>query len=289
MRKVGSTTDTADANGEYTNGNVAQGIPPTIINAEMLNTFQRELIGVVEGAGMTLDPADDNQVAKAINKKVGSGRLLNIKTFTSSGTYTPTSGTRYVVVEAVGGGGGGGGCSDTSADNAAVSGGGGSGSYVRTKIDNATIGDSAEITIGIGGAGGVGGSVGTTGGDTKFGSLVIATGGRGGTTSTSSSSFAFIAVGGASGANPSAGNIISSRGSRGGSGLFFNSSTGAVGGDGAPSQFGGSGIGSGSSGTTGSDGSGFGSGGGGNARQSSSASVNGYAGAPGVIVIYEYS
>ncbi len=29
MRKVGSTTDTADANGEYTNGNVANGVSPT--------------------------------------------------------------------------------------------------------------------------------------------------------------------------------------------------------------------------------------------------------------------
>jgi hypothetical protein len=66
MRKVGSTTDTADANGEYTNGNVANGISPTIINAEMLNTFQRELIGVVEGSGMKLNPEDDNQVFKAI-------------------------------------------------------------------------------------------------------------------------------------------------------------------------------------------------------------------------------
>lgn len=72
MRKVGSTTDTADANGEYTNGNVAQGIPPTIINAEMLNTFQRELIGVVEGAGLALEPTDDNQVFKAIKSFLGS-------------------------------------------------------------------------------------------------------------------------------------------------------------------------------------------------------------------------
>ena len=68
MRKVGSTTDTADANGEYTNGNVANGISPTIINAEMLNTFQRELIGVVEGSGMELNPEDDNQVFKAIKR-----------------------------------------------------------------------------------------------------------------------------------------------------------------------------------------------------------------------------
>jgi hypothetical protein len=37
----------------------------------------------------------------------GSGLLLNIQYFTSSGTYTPTSGTTFVVVEVVGGGGGG--------------------------------------------------------------------------------------------------------------------------------------------------------------------------------------
>nr|WP_228740570.1 hypothetical protein [Klebsiella pneumoniae] len=68
MRKVGSTTDTADANGEYTNGNVANGISPTIINAEMLNTFQRELVNVVEGSGLTLDSGDDGQVFKSIGE-----------------------------------------------------------------------------------------------------------------------------------------------------------------------------------------------------------------------------
>lgn len=103
MRKVGSTTDTADANGEYTNGNVANGISPTIINAEMMNTFQRELVNVVEGAGLELDPDDDSQVHKAI----GGGRLLSIVTFTKSGTYTPTKGTKRVRVKVWGAGGGG--------------------------------------------------------------------------------------------------------------------------------------------------------------------------------------
>lgn len=70
MQKVGNTTDTADANGEYTNGNVAQGIPPTIINAEMLNTFQRELVNTVEGAGIDLDAGDFGQLLKAIKKIV---------------------------------------------------------------------------------------------------------------------------------------------------------------------------------------------------------------------------
>lgn len=109
MRKVGSTTDTADANGEYTNGNVAQGIPPTIINAEMLNTFQRELVNVVEGAGISLDPSNDSQVLEAVRKLLSTGRLLNVKTFTTSGTYTPTPGTKSIIVEGVGGGGGAGG------------------------------------------------------------------------------------------------------------------------------------------------------------------------------------
>lgn len=72
MQKVGNTTDTADSNGEYTNGNVAQGIPPTIINAEMLNTFQRELINVVEGSGQVLNPMDNRQLFKAINKLVSN-------------------------------------------------------------------------------------------------------------------------------------------------------------------------------------------------------------------------
>ncbi|WP_435316978.1 gp53-like domain-containing protein [Klebsiella variicola] len=79
MRKVGSTTDTADSNGEYTNGNVANGISPTIINAEMLNTFQRELVNAVEGASITLDENDDAQLYKAIVKtiKQQSQALLN--------------------------------------------------------------------------------------------------------------------------------------------------------------------------------------------------------------------
>ncbi|CAI1698096.1 Uncharacterised protein [Serratia fonticola] len=70
MQKVGNTTDTADANGEWTNGNVAQGIPPTIINATILNTWQRELVNVVEGSGLALEPSNDTQVLTAIKNTV---------------------------------------------------------------------------------------------------------------------------------------------------------------------------------------------------------------------------
>ncbi|QNO00917.1 tail protein [Serratia phage vB_SspM_BZS1] len=78
MQKVGNTTDTADSNGEYTNGNVAQGIPPTIINAEMLNTFQREMVNVVEGSGITLDPSDNGQLLKGIKKTIKDEMIASL-------------------------------------------------------------------------------------------------------------------------------------------------------------------------------------------------------------------
>ncbi|HBM8381710.1 TPA: phage tail protein [Escherichia coli] len=168
MRKVGSTTDTADANGEYTNGNVANGIPPTIINAEMMNTFQRELVNVVEGAGLELDPDDDSQVLKAI----GGGRLLNIVTFTKSGTYTPTKGTKKIKVTITGGGASGG----KSAGSSTYARSGGAGG-TRIAFINVPAGNTT-ITIGAGGESCSGaGDIGNAGGDSKFGNLITAFGG----------------------------------------------------------------------------------------------------------------
>ncbi|CAI1643699.1 gp53-like domain-containing protein [Serratia proteamaculans] len=66
MQKVGSTTDTADVNGEWTNGNVAQGVPPTIINADILNTYQRELVNIVRESGMALDSNNDSQAIESL-------------------------------------------------------------------------------------------------------------------------------------------------------------------------------------------------------------------------------
>ena len=168
MRKVGSTTDTADANGEYTNGNVANGISPTIINAEMMNTFQRELVNVVEGAGLELDPDDDSQVLKAI----GGGRLLNIVTFTKSGTYTPTKGTNKIKVTITGGGASGG----KSAGSSTYARSGGAGG-TRIAFINVPAGNTT-ITIGAGGESCSGaGDIGNAGGDSKFGNSITAFGG----------------------------------------------------------------------------------------------------------------
>lgn len=169
-----------------------------------------------------------------------------------------------------------------------VSGGGASGSYFRGKYNIASVSPSVAITIGAGGLGG-NGAAGGSGGDTKFGSLATAPGGLGGTSTTRTASSAFFAVGGNPGEDPTGNNLIATKGSRGGAGMYLNSSSVSVGGDGASSQLGGGGIGSGNSGTTGTGGSGFGAGGGGNARQPSSSAINGYPGASGVIIISEYA
>ncbi len=87
----------------------------------------------------------------------GGGALTVVRqVFTSSGTYTPSSGMKYCIVRAVGGGGNG----HTNG------GGGGAGGYVEKLISAAAIGASKTVTIGGGG-----------GGTTSLGSIVSATGG----------------------------------------------------------------------------------------------------------------
>ncbi|MGC6386583.1 gp53-like domain-containing protein [Ewingella sp. S1.OA.A_B6] len=79
MQKIGNITQTADANGEWTNGNVAAGTAPTILDAAWLNTIQRELINILTVAGIAIDPEKDNQVMTALGgyflkiAKVGNG------------------------------------------------------------------------------------------------------------------------------------------------------------------------------------------------------------------------
>jgi len=112
----------------------------------------------------------------------GASTALQVatQTFTSSGTYTPTSGMAYCVIELVGGGGGGGGVAATTS-NSGAGGGGGAGSYAWLMATAATIGASKAVTIGAGGAGGsAGANAGSAGGDTSVGVLCIGKGGSGG-------------------------------------------------------------------------------------------------------------
>ncbi|RDG78224.1 hypothetical protein DWA41_16365, partial [Klebsiella pneumoniae] len=104
-----------------------------------------------------------------------SGRLLNVQTFLSSGTYTPTPGAKSVVVEMVGGGGGSDAAPATGAGQVSIVSGGGAGSYAKGRFSiNFT---SISIVVGAGGQGGTAASpVGSVGGSSSFGALMVAPG-----------------------------------------------------------------------------------------------------------------
>ncbi|HAX6709607.1 TPA: phage tail protein [Escherichia coli] len=104
------------------------------------------------------------------------GCLVNTRVFTSSGTYTPTPGTKRIRVTITGGGGGGGGCKAASSNETFFGAGGGAGGTI---ISTMTLTENSyPVVIGAGGGGGVGASVGYKGGDSSFSSL-IAPGGEG--------------------------------------------------------------------------------------------------------------
>ena len=104
------------------------------------------------------------------------------KQFVFSGTYIPTTGMKYCIVEQWGGGGAGGGAAATGANEYAAGGGGGGGNYSRSVFSASSIGASRSITIGAGGTnGGAGNTNGGNGGQTSLASLQTANGGLGGT------------------------------------------------------------------------------------------------------------
>ena len=216
---------------------------------------------------------------KSAISTASTGRLLNVRTFTSSGTYTPTAGTKFVVVEVQGGGGGSGGVPATGPSSVAASGAGGAGAYAKAYITSGFSGVS--VTVGAGGAAGTsGGGDGGTGGTSSFGSLVSCPGGTGGvSTGSVAVSFPTSRGGSTETAAPTGGNIISSKGKGGAGSTVVNGTVGNLG-TGAASPF--------SAGGTGGDGE-NGSGAGGWINKVSQPARAGYAGGKGLVVVWEYA
>lgn len=187
----------------FTRGNPQTGTPATDLDDDYFDMLQEELCSVVEASGASLEKERHDQLLTALRALLlsrknpfgdiksdgtvktalenlglgdGSGRLIQCQVFKSSGTYTPTKGTRFIIVEIVGGGGAGGGCQVGYPNNAACGGGGMSGEYVKARVDNPTV---TTVTIGYGGTG-ASASVGAPGGATSFGNTIIAKGGLGG-------------------------------------------------------------------------------------------------------------
>lgn len=105
--------------------------------------------------------------------------LRQVTVITGNQTYTVPTSVVALWVEAVGGGGAGGGTPATNAagnGQSAAGGGGGGGAYAAAWL--ASLSASYTVTIGAGGVA-VSGAGGGNGGNTSFGSVVIAEGGQG--------------------------------------------------------------------------------------------------------------
>ena len=184
-----------------------------------------------------------------------SGRLIGIRIISTTGTYTPTTGTQSVVVEVQGGGGAGAGAPGTSASTTSIGSGGNEGSYARGRFTSGFSG--LAITIGAGGTA-VNSGGGGAGGATSFGGLMSSPGGGGGLTA--GPSVPPYAIQGSSANSAPTGGFLNITGSAGG---VATSAVGASsGGYGAPSRFGQGGTISAQN-ANGVTASGFGSGGGG--------------------------
>ena len=224
-----------------------------------------------------LDKASTQAVIQYLGLSDASGyvgRWLNTRVFTSSGTYTPTPGTKRIRVTITGGGGGGGGCKAISNNETFFGAGGGAGGTIISIMTPTQ--NSYPVTIGAGGAGGVSATNGTSGGNSVFASLIApggAGGGKSGVTNTN----------GGNGGVPSTGDIRIT-GGNGGDGQSGNI---GVSGEGGTSHWGGGGRAGAGGGVSGKA---YGSGGGGAYDAGySGTSMTGGKGAAGICIIEEFA
>lgn len=236
-----------------------------------------------ELARRNLDQRLKEHSAELDTLSAAAGRLLAVQQLTGTGTYTPTPGTRTIHAWVQGGGGGGGGAGTGANFSAAA--GGGSGVALELLVTAATAITGGAFACGAGGTGGANTPTGGgTGGDTTFtanGAIYTAKGGTGGAGMANTAGPADAAPG-AGGAGSTSGPAVlrsvawrGERGSVAGSGQFP--------GDGASSFFGLGGLYAVGGAPT--AGAGFGSGGGGGANGNNV----GAAGAPGCVLVEEYS
>ncbi len=162
---------------------VVAGATTTIGNAFVGNNLEINNVSVALG-NIPLAAKPNAVVIDGVSKALSYAPLAGItqvKTTVISaagaGTYTPTAGMSYVIVECIGGGGSG---QSPAAPNAFGQ-GGGAGGYCKLTFDAATIGVSQSYVVGAGGIG-VTNASGNAGTDTTFGAFLTAQKGGGGGT-----------------------------------------------------------------------------------------------------------
>lgn len=209
--------------------------------------------------------------------------------FTSgTGTYTPTSGMKYCIVETVGSGGAGGGATASAGSTCGVGGGGGGGEYSRIVLSAATVGASQTYTVGAAGApGSAGNNPGGNGNASSLGTLCIANGGLGGAGGPGTAIGQPISAGGAGGTGGTGSVVVP--GQSGTTGFALGTQYGIAGtggisvlGHNALAITSASGVASGPAGQN------YGAGGGGGVVSNTSNNAAGGAGSAGIVIITEF-
>lgn len=280
----------------------ANDIAANMLTSGSLSFFAQNESPKFTGAPLAPTPSQaDNSTKIATTAFVAGaitanpGRLINVRTFTESGTYTPTSGTKKIRVRIVGGGGGGGAAlANTVANRISLGSGGNGGTYGETGLINIVSVASVPITVGSAGAGGYSSIPATAGGTSSFGGYISSPGGgAGGAGASNTVSTPVIVADAAPTGNCSGTDVLINIPGNGAIGQISINGTDR---NGAKGSAGGSsfiGFGGGASpvDTIAKSGVGYGSGGaGGYAAQVISGNIApGGAGAAGVIIVEEYA
>lgn len=236
-----SAAPTVDADGE-----IAVDTTVTDFSHGVLKYFGGEELGVVampigqftaptDGYVPTYNAAADEFQLQAPSSPGSGFSSVVIQVLAATGTYTPTSGMDYCIIEAQGAGGGGGGADGVGAAGTAgiaagvASGGGGGGEYRRGVFTAATIGGSQSVTINAAGTAGANtGAAGGNGGAAVVGALITANGGTGGA-GTGSNSTSNTPVAGGAGGSGGSGGSFSLPGGDGGYGFVAQTNPSATG------------------------------------------------------------
>lgn len=275
MHRIDGPGATADH--KFTDGDPVGGVPATVVTDDWLNEIQEEIMSVLAAASIAPVKGTQNQLLGAI-RALAAGRLINITTFTSSGTFTPNASTKSLRVRGLGGGGSGGYSLATAANQTSTGTGGDAGAFGEIWVTSGIT--ATAVTVG-------GGGIGAAGGQSAFGTLLVCPGGAPGINGGAFS---------APGQNVRTGALLQPTGT----GIFIFKGAGAgglngislstsfaQGGTGAVSRYGAGGQGA--TNGVGGAGIGYGSGGGGAVCLPSIGAQAGGNGAPGLVIVEEYS
>lgn len=123
-------------------------LPKPLVSLAMSTLRPAEIVGGSLCSVVYCAALDSWLLVYASGGNATDGRLLGVRTFTSSGIYVPSVGMKNVLVKMVGGGGGSAGIGTTTTNQASLTGGSASGSYAEALLPSATIGASQVITRG---------------------------------------------------------------------------------------------------------------------------------------------